>query len=118
MNVPFLNLMSLIAQKAGAVHVRVGGNTQETAFLVDSFPDGGILEKDNGDKSNPVRDLLRSLARYLVSDVLQTGTPVLAFTPDLIYMLGNVSSLVNVKWYLGAHLSSRYSTGTWLTQKL
>ncbi|TFK94473.1 glycoside hydrolase family 79 protein [Polyporus arcularius HHB13444] len=83
LNVPFLNLMSLIAQKAGAVHVRVGGNTQETAFLVDSFPDGGILEKDNGDKSNP------------------TGTPVLAFTPDLIYMLGNVSSLVNVKWYLG-----------------
>ena len=31
----------------------------------------------------------------------KTGTPVLAFTPDLIYMLGNVSSLVNVKWYLG-----------------
>lgn len=55
---PFLNLMSLLAQKAGAVHVRVGGNTQETAFLVDSFPDGGVLEKDNGDKSNPVRDCL------------------------------------------------------------
>ena len=58
LNVPFLNLMSLLAQKAGAVHVRVGGNTQETAFLVDSFPDGGVLEKDNGDKSNPVRDCL------------------------------------------------------------
>ena len=36
---------------------------------------------------------------------MQTGTPVLAYTPDLIYMLSNVSSLVNVKWYLGTPLS-------------
>ncbi|KAI0823157.1 hypothetical protein BC628DRAFT_1325396 [Trametes gibbosa] len=81
--VPFLNLMALLVERGGAVHVRVGGNTQETAFMVDSFPDGKIMEKDKEDASNP------------------TSTPVLAYTVDLLYMLGNVSSLVNVKWYLG-----------------
>ncbi|OJT10820.1 Beta-glucuronidase [Trametes pubescens] len=81
--VPFLNLMALVVERAGAVHVRVGGNTQETASMVDSFPDGRILEKDKEDASNP------------------TSTPVLDYTIDLLYMLGNVSSLVNVKWYLG-----------------
>ncbi|CDO73856.1 Glycoside Hydrolase Family 79 protein [Trametes cinnabarina] len=83
LHVPFLNLMALIVEKAGAVHVRVGGNTQDTAFMVDSFPDGKMMEKDKEDASNP------------------TSTPVLAFTPDLLYMLANVSSLVNCHWYLG-----------------
>ncbi|KAI9058982.1 glycoside hydrolase family 79 protein [Trametes sanguinea] len=83
LHVPFLNLMALMVEKAGSVHVRVGGNTQDTAFMVDSFPDGKIMEKDKEDASNP------------------TSTPVLAFTPDLLYMLANVSSLVNCHWYLG-----------------
>ena len=47
--------MSLYIEKAGSVHVRVGGNTQDTAFMVDSFPDGRIMEKDKEDASNPVR---------------------------------------------------------------
>ncbi|PIL25782.1 hypothetical protein GSI_11532 [Ganoderma sinense ZZ0214-1] len=75
--------MSIIAEKAGAVNVRVGGNTQETAFVVNSLADGKMIEKDKEDASNP------------------TSTPVLALTPDLIYMLANVSSLVNIHWYLG-----------------
>ncbi|KAI0633080.1 glycoside hydrolase family 79 protein [Trametes polyzona] len=83
LHVQFLNLMNIIAQRAGAVHIRVGGNTQETAFLVDSFPDGKMMEKDKEDASNP------------------TSTPVLAFTPELLYMLANVSSLMNARWYLG-----------------
>ena len=58
--VPFLNYMSIIAEKAGAVHVRVGGNTQETAFVVDSLPDGGIIEKNKEDASNPVRTISHS----------------------------------------------------------
>lgn len=37
--------MSLLKQRGGNVHIRVGGNTQETATLVDSLPDGKILEK-------------------------------------------------------------------------
>jgi hypothetical protein len=31
----------------------------------------------------------------------QTDTPPLIFTPDLIYMLGNISTFVNVRWFLG-----------------
>ena len=52
--VPFLNFMSIIAERAGGVHIRVGGNTQETAYMVDSLPDGKILEKDKEDATNPV----------------------------------------------------------------
>ena len=32
----------------------------------------------------------------------QTETPRLLFTPEIIYMMGNISNLVNVDWYLGA----------------
>ncbi|KAI0799775.1 hypothetical protein BC629DRAFT_197696 [Irpex lacteus] len=83
LQVPFLNLMALLAQRGGTVPVRVGGNTQEFATLVDSIPDGKALEKDKEDTSNP------------------TATPNLVFTSEIIYMLNNVSSLVGVKWYLG-----------------
>ncbi|KIM41887.1 glycoside hydrolase family 79 protein [Hebeloma cylindrosporum] len=83
LQVPFLNLMANIQQRAGRVVVRVGGNTQETAVLVDSTPDGRILEKDLSRISNP------------------TQTPPLIFTPELLWMLRNISSLVNVRWHLG-----------------
>lgn len=53
--VPFLNLMANIRDRAGSVYVRVGGNTQETATLVDSLPDGKILYKYTNDTDNPVR---------------------------------------------------------------
>ncbi|KAF8883631.1 hypothetical protein CPB84DRAFT_1850908 [Gymnopilus junonius] len=81
--VPFLNLMANLQQRVGRINIRVGGNTQETATLVSSTPDGKILEKDKTASSNP------------------TQTPPLIFTPDLLYMLRNVSDLVNVRWYLG-----------------
>ncbi|KAG6810056.1 hypothetical protein H0H92_013528 [Tricholoma furcatifolium] len=81
--VPFLNLMANIQQRAGQVNIRVGGNTQETAVLVDSTPDGRILEKDINGASNP------------------TQTPPLVFTPDLLYMMRNISSLVDIRWFLG-----------------
>lgn len=75
--------MANIKARAGSVHVRVGGNTQETATLVDSIPDGKAIEKDKGSATNP------------------TQTPGLIFTAEIIYMLGNISALANVKWYLG-----------------
>jgi len=81
--VPFLNLMANIQQRVGRINIRVGGNTQETATLVASTPDGKILEKDLEGVTNP------------------TQTPPLIFTPDLLYMLANVSRLVNVRWHLG-----------------
>ncbi|KAF8970658.1 glycoside hydrolase family 79 protein [Flammula alnicola] len=83
LQVPFLNLMANIQQRTGRINVRVGGNTQETATLVESTPDGKILEKDLAGATNP------------------TQTPPLIFTPELLYMLRNISSLVNVRWYLG-----------------
>ena len=47
--------MANIQQRSGGVVVRVGGNTQETASLVESTPDGRILEKDLKGITNPVR---------------------------------------------------------------
>lgn len=53
-NVPFLNLMALITERAGRVNIRVGGNSQDTATLVDSIPGGVAMSKDKEDSSNPV----------------------------------------------------------------
>ncbi|RPD63414.1 glycoside hydrolase family 79 protein [Lentinus tigrinus ALCF2SS1-6] len=84
---PFLNLMALVAERAGRVHVRVGGNTQEEARMVMSLPDGKAIEKQKVDTNNP------------------TQTPALLYTPEILYLLANISSLVNVKWYLGVPLN-------------
>jgi hypothetical protein len=46
--------MANLQQRVGRIKIRVGGNTQETAVLVDSTPDGKILEKDINGVSNPV----------------------------------------------------------------
>ena len=54
LQVPFLNLMANLQQRSGRVQVRVGGNTQDTAVLVPSTPDGKILEKDLAGVTNPV----------------------------------------------------------------
>ena len=64
-NVPFLNLMSLLAERSGEVVIRVGGNTQDYATMVDSVPSGGILGKIQEDTANPVRKRsLHSALRY------------------------------------------------------
>ncbi len=83
LQVPFLNLMANIKERVGWVQVRVGGNTQESAKLVQSLPNGTTLAKDLSNTFNP------------------TGTPPLAYTPDLLYLMGNISSLTNTRWYLG-----------------
>ncbi|KAJ6599975.1 glycoside hydrolase family 79 protein [Mycena vulgaris] len=79
----FLNLMANIVARAGAVHVRTGGNTQEYAFFVDELPYGASIAKQKADTNNP------------------TETPAVIYTIDYFYLLSNISSLVNVKWYLG-----------------
>ncbi|KAH7884820.1 glycoside hydrolase family 79 protein [Phlebopus sp. FC_14] len=81
--VPFLNLMSNLRERGGEVRIRVGGNTQETATLVDSLPGGVMMMKDNTNTNNP------------------TQTPPLLYTPEVLYLLGNISALVDVKWFLG-----------------
>ena len=47
--------MGNIQQRAGGVIIRVGGNSQETAVLVDQTSDGLVLEKDLSSTFNPVR---------------------------------------------------------------
>ncbi|KAJ6512844.1 glycoside hydrolase family 79 protein [Mycena sanguinolenta] len=88
LQVPFLNLMSSVQARGGSVRVRVGGNTQDYATLVpNGLADGKMIEKQAQDTTNP------------------TMTPALMYSPDVLYMLSNVSHLVNVEWYLGIPLN-------------
>jgi hypothetical protein len=76
--------MSTLSQRSGGVHVRVGGNTQDYAVFVESLPDGSIIEKlDSSAINNP------------------TQTPPVLYTADMFYLMGNVSNLAKVQWYLG-----------------
>ncbi|TFY66769.1 hypothetical protein EVG20_g4322, partial [Dentipellis fragilis] len=81
--VPFLNLMANIKERAGNVRVRVGGNTQESAELVPSLANNSIISKDYAAVTGT------------------TNTPPLEYTADLLYMMANISSLASVHWYLG-----------------
>ncbi|KAJ7126148.1 glycoside hydrolase family 79 protein [Mycena epipterygia] len=81
--VPLLNLMANIQERAGAMHVRIGGNTQEFAYYVPTLPEERAISKEKADTNNP------------------TQTPAVIYTMDLFYLLSNISSLVNVKWYVG-----------------
>ncbi|KAK7053820.1 Glyco-hydro-79C domain-containing protein [Favolaschia claudopus] len=83
--VPFLNLMANIVNRAGSVMIRVGGNSQESAELVDDslIPDGRILTKN------------------LTGVTGTTQTPPLEYRRDLFVMMNKISELVNVHWFLG-----------------
>ncbi|KAJ7645164.1 glycoside hydrolase family 79 protein [Mycena polygramma] len=81
--VPLLNLFSNLVERGGGLHVRVGGNTQEYAYYVPELPNGKMIAKELSATNNP------------------TKTPAVTYTQDLFYMLSNISSLVNVKWYIG-----------------
>ncbi|KAJ7224556.1 glycoside hydrolase family 79 protein [Mycena pura] len=83
--IPFLNLMSNIVKRAGSVRVRVGGNSQESATLVaaSDISEGRILQKN------------------LTGVTGTTQTPPLEFSDDLLFMMANISSLINVEWFLG-----------------
>ncbi|KAJ7583134.1 glycoside hydrolase family 79 protein [Mycena floridula] len=85
LNVPFLNLMSNIVERAGDVRVRVGGNTQEFAAFAEVIPDnnGKSLGKEKTNSQNP------------------TQTPAVEYTMDFFYMMSNISALTDVGWYLG-----------------
>ncbi|RPD77290.1 hypothetical protein L226DRAFT_505448 [Lentinus tigrinus ALCF2SS1-7] len=84
--VPFLNLLATLADRGGSVRIRVGGNTQEAAALVDNLPNNAMIAKDK-----PIAGGSSRTAQ----------TPTLEYTDELLYLLSNISSLVNAKWYLG-----------------
>ncbi|KAJ7064883.1 hypothetical protein C8F01DRAFT_1128585 [Mycena amicta] len=81
--VPFLNLMANIQQRAGSVMVRVGGNSQESASLTNFIENGRVIAKNYTGLTGT------------------TQTPPLEYTADLLYMMRNISSFVNVHWFMG-----------------
>ncbi|KAJ7692569.1 glycoside hydrolase family 79 protein [Mycena rosella] len=87
LQVPFLNLLSNVASRGGSVRVRLGGNSQDYATLYPSLANGKIIQKQAQDTANP------------------TATPEVLFTDDVLYMMANISALVNVDWYLGIPLN-------------
>lgn len=46
--------MENIVQRAGSVHVRCGGNTQDYAYYVDTLPEGKSISKESASTTNPV----------------------------------------------------------------
>ena len=100
--------MSLVAERAGRVHVRVGGNTQETARMVTSLPDGKAIEKQKVDTNNPVRLLLRSPRRVQLIDafgwippVLDTNAGAAVHARDLVFVVEHLVAGERevVSWY-------------------
>lgn len=79
----FLNYMANIRNRAGAGPIiRVGGNSQESSTLFTDGSGGDTVDKLKvGD--NP------------------TSTPQINYTPELLYLMANVSALVNAEWYFG-----------------
>jgi hypothetical protein len=63
LQVPFLNLMSSLAQRGGRVNIRVGGNTQDYATLVPSLPNGKMIQKQNTGNTNPVSLVTRHVSQ-------------------------------------------------------
>ena len=102
--VPFLNLMANIRQRAGGVSIRIGGNTQETASVVNSLPGGVAIIKDKTAVTAQVclYHLHCLIFFFLIGfPSLQSTTPVIIFTPEIIQMFAHISAFVGVKWYLG-----------------
>jgi hypothetical protein len=60
--------MANIQERAGAVHVRIGGNTQEYAYYVDTLPQGRAISKEKANTNNPVGSFRQ--ASFLVTQYL------------------------------------------------
>lgn len=52
--VPFLNLMANLQERAGHVLVRLGGNTQEYAVMVDELENGRAIAKEKASLTQTV----------------------------------------------------------------
>lgn len=85
--VPFLNLMANIQQRAGRVQIRVGGNTQERAVLVDSLDHGKIIEKQGNGIANPVtacshvlRSVIILISLYYRPTARPSSSPSICYT--------------------------------------
>lgn len=84
MSVPFLNLLANLQERGGRVTVRVGGNSQETAILVPSIPDGSVLEKDKSNTYNPVW-LLPPLSFPVLTSSIDSNSSLGVYPRDPVY---------------------------------
>jgi len=75
--------MANLVQRSGRVNIRVGGNSQETAVMVQNTTTGKLIVKDNSTTQGT------------------TQTPPIVFKEDLLYMMANISAFTNVRWFLG-----------------
>jgi hypothetical protein len=96
--------MSNLQERSGGVVIRIGGNTQEFAALVPSLPNGLTFSK-TASGANTTVSLLVSLKVHS-HPFIQTQTPAVLYTIDMFYMLSNISSVLNVKWFLGTFIPS------------
>ncbi|KIL64300.1 glycoside hydrolase family 79 protein [Amanita muscaria Koide BX008] len=95
LNVPFLNLMANLVRRSGRVNIRVGGNTQETAVLVQNTTTGKLLQKDYNNTLGT------------------TNSPPIHYKEDLLYIMSNISSFLNVRWFLAILTTSiSYTTAS------
>lgn len=87
LNPVFLNHIQNLHARAGKVAIRVGGNSQEQATLIPAWAplEGPTINKT----ANPVQ-----VPGF-------TSSPLLTISEDLIYLMNNISSLVDVEWYWG-----------------
>jgi len=53
--VPFLNLMTNLQERAGQVMIRIGGNTQDSAVFVDQLDNGRAIAKEKTSLTQTVR---------------------------------------------------------------
>ncbi|EJD36488.1 hypothetical protein AURDEDRAFT_140062 [Auricularia subglabra TFB-10046 SS5] len=83
----FLNFMSALKERGGPPVLRLGGNTQEKAELVDSLPGGA------------------SLAKFAIGPTGYTNTPTLQYTLDILKALRAASDLLEIKWFLGVPMN-------------
>jgi len=122
LQVPFLNLLTNIQQRAGQVNIRLGGGIVDFASLVDDLgsdqTEAVLFGTANTVSFNATNTLLflpsySSLFLRITSNLafgdpccsplgfFYASQPPLVFTPGLLYTLSNVSALLNVRWYMG-----------------
>ncbi|EJF60214.1 hypothetical protein DICSQDRAFT_155951 [Dichomitus squalens LYAD-421 SS1] len=100
--VPFLNFLATLADRANNVRIRIGGDIQELASLVDGLPHNAMIANVNSAINGfSNMSLLPPNRRVAGSDA---GARL--YTSGLLYLLANVSSLVNVKWFLGIPMNA------------
>ncbi|KZV79252.1 hypothetical protein EXIGLDRAFT_476338 [Exidia glandulosa HHB12029] len=87
----FLNFISTMKERGGPPVLRLGGNTQEKAKLVDSLPGGAATGKINGKEAGPTG---------------ATNTPTLLYTKGILEALRASSDLLGIHWFLGIPMNT------------